>query len=151
MIRLFSIKTIVVLFSLLSVSVISCAQTVKTSLQNNPWAEDQLLQPEKLADMISKKENVKIYNIGVVENIKGAVNIGGASKTENLEKFRKALKGLPKKQAIVIYCGCCPMGKCPNIRPAFKLLTEEKFTNIKLLDLPDNIKIDWIDKGYPIE
>ncbi|WP_199233806.1 rhodanese-like domain-containing protein [Pedobacter sp. HMWF019] len=101
--------------------------------------------------MINRKENVKIYNIGVVENIKGAVNIGGASKPENLEKFRKTLKDLPKKQTIVIYCGCCPMGKCPNIRPAFNLLSAEKFTNIKLLELPDNIKIDWIDKGYPIE
>ncbi|PTT00352.1 hypothetical protein DBR11_10125 [Pedobacter sp. HMWF019] len=144
-------KTILILLSLLSVSLISNAQTAKSSIQNNPWTDDQLLKPEKLADMINRKENVKIYNIGVVENIKGAVNIGGASKPENLEKFRKTLKDLPKKQTIVIYCGCCPMGKCPNIRPAFNLLSAEKFTNIKLLELPDNIKIDWIDKGYPIE
>jgi hypothetical protein len=24
-----------------------------------------------------------------------------------------------------------------------------KFTNYRLLDLPHNIKKDWIDKGYP--
>jgi hypothetical protein len=26
-----------------------------------------------------------------------------------------------------------------------------RFTNYKLLDLPHNIKIDWINKGYPTQ
>ncbi|KIO77890.1 hypothetical protein TH53_07130 [Pedobacter lusitanus] len=127
------------------------AQTSKPFLQSNPWKEDQLIEPAALAAMISKKEEVKIYNIGVVQNIRGAINVGAASDAVNLEKLKQLLKTVPKNKSIVIYCGCCPMGKCPNIRPAFKLFLEQKFTNVRLLDLPDNIKIDWVDKGYPVE
>jgi thiosulfate/3-mercaptopyruvate sulfurtransferase len=29
------------------------------------------------------------------------------------------------------------------------LLKELKFTHYKLLDLPHNMKTDWLDKGYP--
>ncbi len=43
----------------------------------------------------------------------------------------------------------CTIANCPNIRPAFSLLNEMKFTNHKLLDIPKNIKVDWIDKGFP--
>jgi len=50
----------------------------------------------------------------------------------------------------VIYCGCCPFEHCPNVRPAFQLLNEMKFTNQKLLNLSTNLKTDWIDKGYPV-
>ena len=44
-----------------------------------------------------------------------------------------------------------PYKNCPNVRPAFTLLNEMKFTNHKLLDLPANLKVDWIDKGYPMQ
>jgi hypothetical protein len=36
------------------------------------------------------------------------------------------------------------------VRPAIDALKEMKFTNYYLLDLPNNIKKDWIDKGYPV-
>jgi thiosulfate/3-mercaptopyruvate sulfurtransferase len=39
----------------------------------------------------------------------------------------------------------------PNIRPAFKLLTEMEFTHFKLLNLPHNLKTDWIDRGCSTE
>lgn len=129
----------------------SNAQIPVPTLQNNPWKEDQLIMPETLAGMISKKDKVKIYNIGSVQDIKGATNMGAASESENLKRFKKVLKTLPKDEAIVIYCGCCPMHKCPNIRPAFKMAQEAKFTNVRLLNVPTNIKTDWIDKGYPVQ
>lgn len=140
---------IVLLF--IAATAISNAQVSKPFLQSNPWNEDQLIAPSTLANMISKKQDVKIYNIGVVQNIKGATNVGAASDAENLVKLKEILKTVPKNKSIVIYCGCCPMGKCPNIRPAFKALADQKFTNVHLLDLPTNIKIDWIDKGYPVD
>ncbi|MGY0034855.1 rhodanese-like domain-containing protein [Pedobacter sp. NJ-S-72] len=146
---LLKISFIALLFT--SGTAVSFAQISKPFLQSNPWKEDQLIAPETLANLISKKADVKIYNIGVVQNIKGATNVGAASEAENLAKLKEILKTVPKNKSIVIYCGCCPMGKCPNIRPAFKALADQKFTNYKLLDLPTNIKIDWIDKGYPVE
>ncbi|WP_342329190.1 rhodanese-like domain-containing protein [Pedobacter sp. FW305-3-2-15-E-R2A2] len=120
------------------------------TLQKNTWTSSQLMKPETLVKMIRGGQKVKIYNIGVVQNIKGAVNMGAASEKENLKKFAQALKGLPANTALVVYCGCCPMDKCPNIRPAFQLLNDLKFKNARLLELPVNVKTDWIDKGYPL-
>lgn len=134
-----------------AITVVSYAQVSKPRFQSNPWKEDQLISPAVLASMISKKEDVKIYNIGVVQNIKGATNLGAASEAENLNKLKEILKTAPKNKAIVIYCGCCPMDRCPNIRPAFKAFADQKFTNVRLLELPANIKTDWIDQGYPVD
>jgi hypothetical protein len=49
----------------------------------------------------------------------------------------------------VIYCGCCPMLKCPNIRPAYSTLKELGFTHIRVLSLPTNLHTDWVSKDYP--
>lgn len=119
-------------------------------LQKNTWTGSQLMKPETLVKIIRAGQKLKIYNIGVVQNIKGAVNMGAASEKENLKKFAEVLKGIPANTALVVYCGCCPMDKCPNIRPAFQLLNDLKFKNAKLLELPVNVKTDWIDKGYPL-
>jgi rhodanese-related sulfurtransferase len=35
--------------------------------------------------------------------------------------------------------------------PAFKLLHDLGFTNVKALYLANNLGTDWVDKGYPIE
>jgi thiosulfate/3-mercaptopyruvate sulfurtransferase len=68
---------------------------------------------------------------------------------ENMDKLKKELGGLLKETNVVVYCGCCPFEHCPNVRPAIDVLKEMKFTNYRLLNLPHNIKTDWIDKGYP--
>lgn len=81
--------------------------------------------------------------------IPNSTDLGAASETENLTKLKKELTNLPKDTAIVIYCGCCPFTRCPNIRPAIALLKDMNFTNFHLLNLPVSIKADWIDKGYP--
>jgi len=86
-----------------------------------------------------------------VQNIKGAVNLGPASEKGSLEKLKNIARSGDKSEFIVIYCGCCPMGKCPNIRPAFDVFKAQRYTNVHLLDLPVNIKVDWIDKGFPVE
>ncbi|MDB5121952.1 MAG: hypothetical protein JWP94_81 [Mucilaginibacter sp.] len=127
--------------------------TAPTLSPPNPWTANQLIEPNELAAAINSTNSGKvvIFNIGAVEDIKGARHIGAVNKTENMESFKKALYGLPKDTKIVIYCGCCPFAKCPNIRPAFSLLTGLGFTNIKLLDLPVNLKTNWRDKGYPVE
>lgn len=119
-------------------------------LQNNPWTANELLQPGILAQMIGANKKVRIYNIGVVQDIKGAINVGAASKQESLQKFTQALKTAPKDEMIVVYCGCCPFEKCPNIRPAFQLLKAQKFSRPYLLNLSTNLKTDWIGKGYPL-
>lgn len=117
-----------------------------------PWLKSQLIEPSDLALMIrSKKLNgCKIFNIGAVDDIKDATHIGAAGKEANLENFRKALKELPKSTKIIIYCGCCPFTKCPNVGPAFELARQLGFVNTRILDLPVNLKTNWISKGYPL-
>lgn len=145
-------------FNISFVIMLLCVFTVKSNaqavnpgpLQNNPWTANELLQPGILAQMINTNKKVRIYNIGVVQDIKGAINVGAASKQESLKKFAQAIKASPKDEMIVVYCGCCPFDKCPNIRPAFQLLKAQKFSKPYLLNLSTNLKTDWIAKGYPL-
>lgn len=120
---------------------------------NEPWKDNQLMQPSHLAALLNNPKARKplIFNIGVVENIKGARNIGAASVQKNLTAFRNELRSIPKNAAIVVYCGCCPFNKCPNIRPAVTVLNKLGYNNTKLLNLATNIKVDWINKGYPMQ
>ena len=72
-----------------------------------------------------------------------------SSNEEGITKLRTILKSKNQNEKIIIYCGCCPFEHCPNVRPAIEILKEMKFTNYYLLNLSHNIKMDWIDKGYP--
>jgi hypothetical protein len=119
--------------------------------QTEPWQSKQLIEPRDLAFKIedSKSDQPLILSVGPGAVIKGSVDIGSASVSKNLEKLKQVLLSEKKDRAIVIYCGCCPFEHCPNIRPAFSLLNEMKFTNHRLLNIQHNIKIDWLDKNYP--
>lgn len=129
------------------ISISSFGQNTNTE----PWTENQLMPPVELAKIINEKNVSKpiVFSIGPGAIIKGSIDIGPAQEKENLKKLKAKLSKLPKDTNIVIYCGCCPFVHCPNIRPAFQLLNEMKFTNHKLLSLQKNIKVDWNDKGYP--
>lgn len=118
--------------------------------QADNWTKDQLIEPATLATTLdSNKVLPLIYCVGPGVVIPHSIDIGMTSDQKNLDKLRDNLNNVFRSTDIVIYCGCCPFGHCPNIRPAIALLKEMNFTNFHLLDLPHNIKTDWIDKGYP--
>ena len=118
--------------------------------QPDTWTKDQLIEPATLAQTLdSNKILPLIYCVGPGVVIPHSIDIGMTGDQKNLDKLRDSLKNVFRTADIVIYCGCCPFSHCPNIRPAIALLKEMKFTNFHLLDLPHNIKTDWIDKGYP--
>ena len=121
--------------------------------KNEPWTIDQLMQPGELAKIITDKKAKQpiILSIGPGAVIKGSIDIGAAHEEESFKKLKEQLSNYSKDAAIVLYCGCCPFERCPNIRPAFQLLNEMKFTNAKLLNLEHNIKTDWMNKGYPVQ
>ena len=120
---------------------------------DEPWTDKQLKDPAVLAAALtdSKASKPVIFNIGPVQQIKGAIAIGPAGAQANLDTLKKQLAKLPKDKEVIIYCGCCPFRRCPNVRPAFELLKQMKFTNAKLLNLPTSLNEDWISKGYPME
>jgi hypothetical protein len=117
-----------------------------------PWTAKELIEPAALASMIRdpKVQQPVIYNVGPLDNIKGAIAIGPTRDPANLGKMKKALASVPKNKMVVIYCGCCPFRNCPNIRPAFTLLKELGYSNARLLNLPQNLKVNWTDFGYPM-
>ena len=116
-----------------------------------PWTQQQLLAPADLAKILNnpKSSQPVVFSIGPQAVIKGSIDIGPARDKANLNKLKERLEKMPKDANIVIYCGCCPFDRCPNVRPAFELLNKMQFSNHKLLNLPHNLKADWIDKGYP--
>lgn len=142
-----NIKHFLLLFSFILLSLSSQAQT-----KAEPWTESQLMQTKELADIINdpKADKPLIINIGPQAVIKGSVDVGPGKEKDNIKKLEKMLSKENKNREVVLYCGCCPFDKCPNIRPAFSLIKEKGFTKAKLLDVPKNIKTNWIDPGYPV-
>lgn len=120
---------------------------------DEPWTDKELKDPAALATTLANSKAPKpvILNIGPVQQIKGATTIGPTGVKENLDKLQQHLAKLPKDREMIIYCGCCPFRRCPNVRPAFELLKKMKFTNVRLLNLPTSLNEDWISKGYPME
>lgn len=123
------------------------------TLETKRWKDAQLIEPSVLANKLkTNTSHAIIFNMGPMENIKGAKQIGPGKEAENIEKLKKEVASLPKNTEIIIYCGCCPLQtKCPNAKPAFDALIKLGFTNVKVLNLATNLKTNWIDKGYPLE
>lgn len=85
------------------------------------------------------------------EHIPGASYHGPASTAEGLDDLKKWAQDLPKSANIILYCGCCPLSTCPNVRPAIAALKAMGFTHLSVVWLPTDFKTDWTAKGYPVE
>jgi len=83
-------------------------------------------------------------------HVPGSEYVGAAGTSTGLQALRERVSSLKKNQVIVLYCGCCPWGKCPNIRPAYQELKALGFTQVKALYLANNFGTDWVTKGYPV-
>ncbi len=139
------IKKLFMLTGILCVTLYSRAQNPEN------WTGKQLIEPSELAKILnSKKDLPVIISVGPAATIPHSIDIGMVKDKANLDKLKNELKKLPKQSKVIVYCGCCPFERCPNVRPAIDVLKKMNFTNYYLLNLPNNIKKDWIDKGYPV-
>ncbi len=118
----------------------------------------QLLQPEELSRQLQAKGSNKplVLQVGshmlfAQAHIAGSEYAGAGSQPDGLKQLQARVAPLPRKTFIVLYCGCCPWNHCPNVGPAFKLLRDMGFTNVKVLNLSNNLGTDWVDKGNPVE
>jgi len=123
---------------------------------SDPWSPGELLQPAELAQAIESGHAPIVLSAAFPvlyrgKHIRHAINAGPTSKPEGIQALKNAVAGLAKDADLVIYCGCCPMVKCPNIRPAYRTLKELGFTHVRVLSLPENLHDDWVRKGYPSE
>ena len=123
---------------------------------NDAIPRAQLILPEQLAQTLKAGAHAPlILNVGprslyAQAHIPGAEYMGADSSDAGQETLRDRVKALPKNSAIVIYCGCCPWGHCPNMHPAFKTLHSLGFTNVKAIYIATDFGTDWVSKGYPI-
>lgn len=142
--------SIILLFAIISSA--NASNLFSSQGQQEPWTQQQLLNPADLAKTLNSPKSAQpiVFSVGPQAVIKGSIDIGSTMMKENLSKLKQKLEKLPKNSQIVVYCGCCPFDRCPNIRPAIALLKDMQFNNYKLLNLPQNVKVDWIDLGYPL-
>lgn len=121
-----------------------------------PWTAKELMPPAELAARITKGDRPLMLYVGPaylwrVKHISHSQDAGMASKEEGIEGLKKILAGKAKDTDVIVYCGCCPMNVCPNIRPAIQAIKAAGFTKVRLLELPTRIADDWVNKGYPSE
>ena len=117
-----------------------------------------LLQPAQLAASLQSSAAKKplILQVGshvlfAEAHIPGSEYAGPGEQDSGLQTLRNRVAKLPKDTAIILYCGCCPWDRCPNIAPAYDQLHVLGFTHLKVLYLADNFGADWVDKGYPTD
>jgi len=119
-------------------------------------ADMPLIAPDAVVKTLNATNKPLLIHVGFETlyqhgHIPGSQYIGPAKDKEALKRLHAYADKLPRDREIVIYCGCCPMTKCPNVHPAFTELQAMGFKNLKVLDLPDSFSKDWVKKGYPIE
>jgi thiosulfate/3-mercaptopyruvate sulfurtransferase len=123
----------------------------------DPWTSAQTVQPADLLKELSDSKSaptvvfIGFHRLYISGHIKGAQNRGMAGSEAGLQELKTWASSLPRSTKLVIYCGCCPMGSCPNVRPAFTALHDLGFTKLRVLLLPTDFAMDWANKGYPYE
>jgi rhodanese-related sulfurtransferase len=123
----------------------------------DPWPKSDLMEPAALAAILNKsgaKPNIICVAFPVLyrqRHIIHAEFAGPTSKPEGIDSLKAAVAKLPKDSKLVVYCGCCPMARCPNVRPAYKQLKEMGYSNVRVLNIPTNFHDDWVAKDYPTE
>jgi thiosulfate/3-mercaptopyruvate sulfurtransferase len=148
--------------SLIAICAASCVSVQAQQSPAKPPADtatsippQAILQPAELVQMLNTSAKPLVLQTGshvlyAEAHIAGAEYAGPAGTSAGIEVLRARVAGLNKDTLIVIYCGCCPWSRCPNIKPAYQQLQALGFTNVKALYLAENFGTNWVEKGYPV-
>ena len=143
-----------------------CAMLTTTAITLNfalaapidPWTAAQTAQPAQLATELQpeKDPHVQVIYVGPRTlynggHIPGAVFYGPGSSEQGIADLKKYAATLARNSDVVLYCGCCPLEKCPNLRPAFTALKDTGFARLRVLILPTSFNTDWVEKGFPVQ
>lgn len=117
---------------------------------------DQLVQPAQWAAKLKDGSASKTLMLHVgfktmydQAHIPGSEYVGPGNTGAGLQVLRDRVASLAKDAPIVIYCGCCPWTRCPNMAGAYEALKELGFTNVQAIFIEENFGKDWVDQGYP--
>jgi len=120
--------------------------------------QSQLIQPDALNRLLQAPAAAKplVLQVGShiffsQAHIPGSTYAGPGSQPAGLQLLESSVNSSPKDRLIILYCGCCPWNRCPNVGPAYHRLRDLGFTHVKVLYLANNFGDDWVAKGYPVE
>ena len=91
-------------------------------IPGDPWTPAQTVQPQDLLKELASASHrpvvvcVGFHPLFEGAHVPGAVFHGSASASEGLDDLKKWAQSVPRSANVVVYCGCCPMTHCPNIR-----------------------------------
>lgn len=121
----------------------------------DPWSAAQIVQPTELTQQLNGPAGSKplVLCVGFdflyqSAHVQGALLYGPGREPSGLKALQDAARNWPRTRDIVIYCGCCPMKQCPNLRPAFRALTQMGFSRIRVLELDHDFRQDWLQQGF---
>ena len=144
---------LVFIFGTVAIAVASLAFAYQATL----IPASRLVNPDELVKILqsAKSEKPLMIQVGshvlyTQAHIPGSEYIGPASSETGFQLLRKRVEPLPRSKFIVLYCGCCPWSRCPNVKPADDALRAMGFTNVKVLYIPGNFGMDWVEKGLPV-
>lgn len=130
----------------LLVSIAAFGQTANTI------APLDTIEPADLVKLLPKKPlilNVGPKTLFAQAHIPTAEYIGMTYEPTGIKALDDRVQKVPKKTLIVLYCGCCPWDRCPNMAPAMAEMKKLGFTNIKALHIAQNFGANWVYAGYP--
>jgi thiosulfate/3-mercaptopyruvate sulfurtransferase len=151
-----------ILVVLLGVCIAGAARFVSgaaADAQSDPWTAAQTVQPADLAKELGDAKGAAKPTVICVAphvlyeggHIPGALFHGPGSTAQGIDDLKKWAQSVSRSENIVVYCGCCPLDHCPNLRPAFVALRDMGFTHLRALVIPTNFYTDWVKPGYPYE
>lgn len=149
-------KTLALLCSALLTTLMFDAASLRAN-PDDPWTPKETVQPVDFARELQQEKDPypTVIYVGVKTlyegaHIPGAVFYGPGSTEQGLAELKKFTSTMPTNSDVVLYCGCCPLEKCPNLRPAFTALKDSGFTRLRVLILPTSFNADWVEKGFPV-
>jgi thiosulfate/3-mercaptopyruvate sulfurtransferase len=156
--KLFLASALAILFATSATLVSALAIPGGEKQSADPWTSAQTLQASQFAHELGEKSGtlptvvyVGFHTLFAGGHIPGVTFRGSASKEQGLAELKKWADSLPRTANLVIYCGCCPFEKCPNIRPAFTAVSGMGFKKVRVLILPTSFVNDWAEKDYTIQ
>lgn len=121
------------------------------------WSNARQMSGAELARKISGPPQTRpvVLQVGYsslyeTAHIPGAVFAGPASTSDGLAILKRLAAKIPRNKEVILYCGCCPWDKCPNIHPAYDALRRMGFSRLVILLVPQNFAHDWIGQGFPV-
>ena len=139
--------------------VLGSTTQLASSAEHKPAASipaADLVQPAALAARLKSGSaasmlilQVGFHSLYIQGHIPGSVYAGPAGQPAGLAALRAAVQNHAKDAPVLLYCGCCPWDKCPNIAAAYDELKAMGFTAIQVLYIAHDFGTDWVEKGYP--